>query len=44
MAFDEGIQRLYVATKEGMLLMFNSSLVMQHHMQLVRKGSNNYIK
>ena len=47
MEYEEGMQRLYVGTKEGMLIVFNTSkksIVMEHHMTLVKKGSKNYIK
>ena len=47
MEFDEGMQRLYVGTKEGMLIVFDASqkdFVMEHNMRLTRKDSRNYIK
>lgn len=47
MVFDEGMQRLYVGTKEGMLVIFDASqkvLIMEHHLRMIRKDSKNYIK
>jgi len=48
MVFDEGMERLYVGTKEGMLVIFDTSqkgvMVMEHHLRMVRTVSRNFIK
>jgi len=48
MVLDEEMQWLYVGSKEGMLLIFDTAyqnhLVMLHNMRLVANRSTNYIK